>query len=148
MKKEIRPYYHNVQYYETDGMRIVHHSNYIRWMEEARSDYLVQVGLPYEELERRGILFPVLSVSCKYKTAVPFGGMVRIDMVLDWFDGLRYGVSYKMTDPEQTTVYATGETTHCFLNSELKPLRVNKEAPDVYTAFVEYAQELRGLAAN
>ena len=148
MKKEIKPYFHNVQYYETDGMRIVHHSNYIRWMEEARSDYLVQAGLPYEELEERGILFPVLSVTCEYKTAVTFGKTVRIDMVLDWFDGLRYGVSYKMTDPEQTTVYATGETTHCFLNSELKPFRVKKEAPDVYNAFVEYAQELRGLAAK
>ena len=29
-------YQHRIQYYETDGMRIVHHSNYIRWMEEAR----------------------------------------------------------------------------------------------------------------
>ena len=34
------PYDHKVQYYETDGMGIVHHSNYIRWFEEARVDLL------------------------------------------------------------------------------------------------------------
>ena len=31
-------YMHEVQYYETDAMQIVHHSNYIRWFEEARHD--------------------------------------------------------------------------------------------------------------
>ena len=32
----MEPYLHKVQYYETDKMGIAHHSNYIRWMEEAR----------------------------------------------------------------------------------------------------------------
>ena len=38
-------YNHTVQYYETDKMGITHHSNYIRWMEEARVDFLKQIGL-------------------------------------------------------------------------------------------------------
>lgn len=149
MKKEIKPYYHTVQYYETDGMRIVHHSNYIRWMEETRTDYLIQAGFPYDVLEARGIMFPVLSVSCEYKTAVTFGQTVKIQMTLDWFDGLRYGVSYKITtkdDPD--TVHLTGQTTHCFLTKDLRPFRVKKNAPDLYRAFCEYAVELRGMAAK
>ena len=149
MKKEIKPYFHTVQYYETDGMRIVHHSNYIRWMEEARTDYLIQAGFPYDVLENRGILFPVLSVSCDFKTAVPFGGIVKIQMQLDWFDGLRYGVSYIMTNAnDDSIVHLTGSTTHCFLNRDLRPMRIKKEAPDVYQAFKEYAHELRGMAAK
>ena len=40
----MEPYQHTVQYYETDKMGIVHHSNYIRWMEEARVAYLAQLG--------------------------------------------------------------------------------------------------------
>ena len=39
-------YTHSVQYYETDKMGIVHHSNHVRWMEEARVDYLKQLGFP------------------------------------------------------------------------------------------------------
>ena len=38
---------HRVQYYETDRMGVTHHSNYIRFMEEARVAYLEQLGFPY-----------------------------------------------------------------------------------------------------
>ena len=49
-------YRHKVQYYETDKMGITHHSNYIRWMEEARIDFLAQIGWNYERLEVMGIV--------------------------------------------------------------------------------------------
>ncbi len=68
-----QPYQHKVQYYETDGMGIVHHSNYIRWFEEARVDFLAQIGMPFEQVEARGIVSPVLRVSCEYKTMARFG---------------------------------------------------------------------------
>ena len=47
-------------YYETDQMGIVHHSNYIRWFEEARLEMLRAMGLPYKKMEDNGILIPVL----------------------------------------------------------------------------------------
>ena len=46
----IKPYFHNAKYYETDQMSIIHHSNYIRWFEEARIDCLEQMGIPYDEM--------------------------------------------------------------------------------------------------
>ena len=49
-------------YYETDQMGIIHHSNYIRWFEEARLHYMKELGLPYDELERMGIIIPVTLV--------------------------------------------------------------------------------------
>ena len=49
----IRPYLHNAKYYETDQMGIIHHSNYIRWFEEARIDYMNQIGLTYKNGRRR-----------------------------------------------------------------------------------------------
>ena len=42
---EQKAYQHKVQYYETDQMGIVHHSNYIRWFEEARTDYMERLRL-------------------------------------------------------------------------------------------------------
>lgn len=45
---EWKPYQHKVQYYETDQMGIVHHSNYIRWFEEARTDYMEKMGMGYD----------------------------------------------------------------------------------------------------
>ena len=52
----MNPYIHKVQYYETDMMGVAHHANYIRWMEEARIDFMDQLGFPYTEMEARGVL--------------------------------------------------------------------------------------------
>lgn len=46
----IKPYQHLAKYYETDQMGIIHHSNYIRWFEEARIDYMNQIGLTYNRV--------------------------------------------------------------------------------------------------
>ena len=50
---------HEVQYYETDRMGITHHSNYVRWMEEARTFFLREIGWPYEKIEEEGSISPV-----------------------------------------------------------------------------------------
>ena len=64
---KIHSYQHKVQYYETDQMGMVHHSNYIRWFEEARVDYLEHIGLPYHVIEAGGILSPVLEMHCNIR---------------------------------------------------------------------------------
>ena len=74
-------YTHKVQYYETDKMGITHHSNYIRWMEEARIDFLEKSGFSYDKLEKDGIISPVYrsanyaQTECQFRycgTAIPF----------------------------------------------------------------------------
>ena len=65
-------YNHTVQYYETDKMGITHHSNDIRWLEEARVDFLKQIGWDYDKLEEIGVISPVTEVSCKYKNTTTF----------------------------------------------------------------------------
>ena len=46
---EVKPYIRRANYYETDQMGIVHHSNYIRYSEEARIELMRQVGLDCRE---------------------------------------------------------------------------------------------------
>lgn len=75
-------YRHKTQYYETDQMGIVHHSNYIRWFEEARTDFLEKLGMGYDRMEAEGIISPVLSVSCEYRTMTHFGETVAIAVAL------------------------------------------------------------------
>ena len=57
----MRPYRHKVNYYETDKMQFTHHSNYIRFMEEARLDFMEQMGWGYDKMEEEGIASPVHS---------------------------------------------------------------------------------------
>ena len=47
-------YRRKAQYHETDQMGIIHHSNYVKWMEEARIDFMKEMGFGYGEVEKRG----------------------------------------------------------------------------------------------
>ena len=72
----------DVRYYETDQMGIVHHSNYIRYFECGRSDLLVKIGLPLTEIEAAGVMMPIVSVECKYRTPARFGDTLRIVSII------------------------------------------------------------------
>ena len=67
-----------VRYYETDLMGIVHHSNYIRYFECGRHQFLLDVGLPITELENSGIMMPVVSVEAHYHTPARMGDILRV----------------------------------------------------------------------
>ncbi len=131
----LKPYYHTVQYYETDAMAVVHHSNYIRWFEEARLDYLEQSGYPYDGIEQRGLMIPVLSASCEYRQAVRFGQTVKIETEIVAFKGLKFKIAYEIYDQEGKTLHARGTTEHCFLNKDFKPVSIKREAPDLFEFF-------------
>lgn len=132
---KIEPFYRTTLYYETDKMGIVHHSNYVRWLEEARIDLLKQIGLPYDEMEKNGIMIPVLSVSCQYKYAVKFNETVCIKMKMEDFTGLKFKISYRVTDKESGDIRVIGESAHFFVDDNFKPIRVKNVNPKIYDTF-------------
>jgi len=119
-------------YYETDQMGIIHHSNYIRWFEEARIDMLDQLGLSYVEMEEKGIIIPVLSVACEYKKMTRFGETVEIKVKFKSYKGVRFSFEYELWEKESKELRCTGETTHCFLTKENQPMNLKKMHPDIY----------------
>lgn len=133
-----RPFIRTANYYETDQMGIVHHSNYIRWLEECRIDWMAQMGLDYAEMEKLGILIPVLSVQCTYRIVTKFGESVMIIPKMEKVSAVKFQVSYRIVQPETGELHNTAETEHCFLNREFKPLFLKKEHPDIYDVFKSY----------
>ena len=135
------PYIHRVAYYETDRMGITHHSNYIRWMEEARVDYLDQIGWNFARLEDEGITSPVLGVECSYKKPTTFEDRVSIVVNLAEYTGVRSTFAYTMSkvDPEtgRSRVVFTGTSQHCFVNPQGRPMRVDRELPAFDAALKE-----------
>ena len=123
-----------INYYETDRMGIVHHSNYIRFMEEARTAFLSQYDLPYNILEETGIIIPVINVNCTYKKHVTFGDTIFIKTYLKSFNGIRFTCNYIGIDKDNSTVF-TAESSHCFTDSKLKPINLKKLNLDVFNKF-------------
>lgn len=125
-------YNHKVQYYETDQMGIVHHSNYIRWFEEGRTEALDQLGFSYATMESMGVVSPVLSVECQYKTMTHFGDIVVINCEVTKYNGIRMEIDYTVCDKETMEVRCTGKTSHCFLNKEGKIVSLKKDYPEMH----------------
>lgn len=120
-----------VNYYETDAMGIVHHSNYIRFLEEARCYLLEKMQLPYDEIERNGIMIPVLEVNCKYKHPAKYNDLILIDVKLAELKGARMTIKYTIKNKEGNLV-VEAQTRHCFTDFNLKPIALKKVKPDIY----------------
>lgn len=126
------PYEHQAQYYETDGMGIVHHSNFIRWFEEARVDLLDQLGLGYDVFEANGFSSPVLGICCNYKNMVRFHETVCITASIREYTGVKLVVGYEIRNKKTQILCCDGESKHCFLHTGETPVSLKKAWPDAH----------------
>ncbi|MBQ2802935.1 MAG: acyl-CoA thioesterase [Lachnospiraceae bacterium] len=136
MVNEKKVWEHKIQYYETDQMQVVHHSNYIRWFEEARVFMLESFNLGYDKLEAMGIISPVLSVNAQYKSMSRFAEIVQIDAKITEYNGVKFTISYTVTDKATGVVRCTGESKHCFLEQG-KPISLKRSRPELHVKFEE-----------
>lgn len=127
----MEPYRHIVQYYETDRMGVTHHSNYVRWMEEARVDFLRQIGWGYERLEEAGIVSPVVTVDCKYLAPTAFPDAVTVSVTVAEFRGAVLKLRYEMFGREGRKVFG-GHSEHCFLGKDGRLIRLKSTLPELY----------------
>ena len=141
-------YCHKVQYYETDQMQIVHHSNYIRWFEEARTYYLEQIGFGYDRMEREGITCPVLEVFCKYLSMVRFPDKVLISTKIVGFSGVRMSLEYEIRDRLSGKLRTIGHSKHCFVGPAGKPVILIKENPELFDLLKSNISEATNAGQN
>ena len=125
-------YTHRVQYYETDRMKIVHHSNYVRWLEEARCAYLTSIGWGLERFESEGIVSPVTAVECRYLSTTTFPDDIVIDIVSVELKGARLYISYEMRKAGETSPVLTAKSEHCFLSAEGRIINLRRAYPEFW----------------
>ena len=128
-----------VRYYETDGMGIVHHSNYIRWFEDARCAMLAEVGFPYWKVEESGVMIPVVSVSCEYRKMVRYGDQVEVAVRVERYTGVKLEVSYEVRDCVTKEIRAVGTSSHTFLGKNGKLLSLKRNYPEFHAMLTSMA---------
>lgn len=127
---EEHKYIHKVNYYETDRMGITHHSNYVRWMEEARVDFLEKIGWSFDKLEEMGITSPVLKVECEFKRTSTFADEILIAVKVKEYNGLRLKIHYEMYNAKTNEKVAICDSEHCFINPSGKIMRIKTECSE------------------
>ena len=130
----MRPYHHEVKYYECDRMGVTHHSNYIRIMEEARIDWMDQLGYGFERMEAEGIVSPVVSLSCNYKRTTTFKDLIETEVKVAEMSELKISFAYVMKVAGKLVCSAS--STHCFLD-EGRPVVLRDRFPQLYALIRE-----------
>ena len=112
-------YQHFVQYYETDKMGVTHHSNYIRFMEEARLDFFKKLGFDYLEFEKMGVISPVIGLNnIRFKRPSTVGDTIDIEVSVKAYNSIILTMHYVMKVKD--IVILEGDSDHCFLSKEGK----------------------------
>jgi len=114
---------YRVIYGDTDNMGIAYYANYLRMFEIGRTEMLREWGLPYSEVESRGILLPVSEVHCKYMTPAKYDEVLIIHSSLDMEMKAGLKIDYRITSEDEQTVHVTGYTRHAFMNREGRVIR-------------------------
>ena len=131
-------YKHEVKYYECDRMGVTHHSNYIRFMEEARVDWLDQLGFGFEKIEAENVFSPVISVTCDYKRPTTFKDVIEIEVGISKMTEMKFDFTYTMRVDGK--VVCIGQSSHCFIENN-RPVALSKRLPEFYKAVSEQLQK-------
>ena len=118
-----------VYYYETDKMGVVHHSNYARWLEEARNCYFNDMDLAYIETERHGVMSPVTDLSLRFKYPAKYGDSFTVRIKLIKYTGVRFRMEYIIVNQDGTEL-VTGESGHAFIGANNRPVPLSRAIPD------------------
>jgi|GEM_PF-40597 len=122
-------YNRRANYHETDKMGIIHHSNYIKWMEEARMAYLAHMGIDYAAMERAGAYSPVVSLTVDYKRPVEFGDEMELQISTLKHSGVVTEFGYEFYNRTKEEVSALASSKHCFV-MDGRPIALRNRFPN------------------
>lgn len=127
-----------VKYYETDRMGVVHHSNYLRFLEEARMEWMEENIISYSALEELGVIVPCVSAQENFKDFLRFEEPFRIELKLTAYTGVRMGFGYEIYSEKTGKLCYSAQTTHYFSSDALKtgkeymPISIKKKFPEIH----------------
>lgn len=129
-----------VRYQETDQMGVVYHANYLIWFEIGRTKLIESLGLSYPEMEKHGVVSPVIDAELSFIKPVRYGEAVHIDTWLAEYDGIRSAYGYEVIG-EDGEVAVKGLTRHVIVSKEtFRPLSLRRKFPEwheIYSGEVE-----------
>ncbi len=116
---------YRVPYADTDQMGVVYYANYLEYFERSRTEMLRSAGLPYSELERRGIFLPVSEAYCKYHASARYDDLLTFRSWVKEIKGVRMVVESEVRRDGELLV--SGYVTLVSVNVERKVSRMSND---------------------
>lgn len=140
------------RYGETDQMGIVWHGNYLYYFEIGRTELLRAAGLPYAEIEARGVIFPVVETALQFKTPARYDDLLYIHTTATVRRSpilyLEYNITRKEQDGSETPI-VSGHTKLAFAQTgTVKPIRPPQWFFDALLAYTEHMGQSSSSASE
>lgn len=133
-----------VNYYETDRMGVVHHSNYLRYLEEARYVWMEDMGLPYPEFEKQGVIIPCTKAEETFLSFLRYGDDFSIHMEMYKFTGLRMHFRYEVYNEMTGELCLKAETVHYTTSKDdYKPTSIKRSHPELFETINSWVSDTR-----
>ena len=127
-----------VRYADTDQMRMVYYGKYFEYFEEARSDLLRSIGLPYSEVEKAGTYLVVVEAHARYRRSARYEDLISVETTVEEMPVARVRIDYRIFGEDQGEPMVEGYTIHSFVNATTgKPTR----APAQFLQVLEEASK-------
>ena len=107
---------YRVKFFDTDVMGVVHHSNYIRWFETGRVEFLRKLGIDLNEMMDDGILFPIVEVGAKFHAPARFDDELEIETTAEALTKAKMKFNYVVRRRGVEKILAEGTSTNVFTN--------------------------------
>ena len=131
-----------VRYKDTDQMGVMHHSNYIVMYEMARTEWLRDMGLTYAEIERRGVMSPIIDVASHYIAPAFYDDVLTVRVLLDEMPSARMVIRSEVYDGNGRLINRGSVTLGFIRKDTRRPCRV----PEWFMAALEKYIDEQGRA--
>ena len=116
-----------VEYYDTDKMGVVHNSVYFLYFEKGRTETMRNLGFPYNQIEQRGVIMPLVDQYCKYISPSYYDDVLTIRTFIDEMPCSKFNFRYEVFRKEEndkTTLIAQGYNSLAFVDIKTnRPIR-------------------------
>ena len=109
----------SVHYHQVDQMGVMHHAQYVYALEQSRIEWLQRQGVSYGDLEKKGILLPVVDITLQYKKPLHFEDLYFVHVRLDELNGYYVDFSY-VVENQQKDCVATAATRLVFVDENIR----------------------------
>jgi len=112
-----------VRYSDTDRMGTASNDRVLDWFEHGRTELLRAIGLPYSEVEARGVFLPVAEAHVKYLGQAGYDDLLEIATKAQMAGRARLRCDARIVHADGAAPVAEGYTIHAFVDSAGKPVR-------------------------
>lgn len=112
-------------------MGVVYHSHYLVWCEIGRTDLIRALGMPYREMEERGIALAVAEAEIRYKSPARYDDMVRVSTVISAVASRTVTFDYVISNAETSEALATARTVLVSLNRDHRVVVLPRDVRDL-----------------